>query len=393
MSIRWEWLFVLALVGCADSVVDDEGGSAFVEIGDERADSLDPLYLRAAGMSLWAEPRIVPDGDRFIVAARTSHDLREVTALLDGKSVDAAQRSTRKFEVYLSAEELVSNLEGAPLVVELFTRSGLLRHAMFAPRARFGPSSGSSKIYPWRAIDPVIVARETVFRGRLTTPSDFVELGGRNDDDSEPEVWREDERHWVADFPAFVLPWAASPTEDAVSFVGTTADGRTYGRDVQIVMELEKLGLTSDAPDTVWPAPTCTASVKECVQARGEDADLEACGSTAEVRPCLGAEPVDDLPVLKERFADAFRAHLIEYYAQHGADIASMGGNTRPQALVSVDTAKMTEVTDSDEVPSGHDLADHRVLTHPDVVFPGSDIIWFAIFGSDGSLLEIYDFN
>ena len=383
-------------LGCAETTVDpDEGETAEVGFDDARADSLEPLYLRAAGMSIWAAPGIVPEEEEWVLSARTSYDLASVAATIHGAEVGARLTSARKFEVRMTAAQVAENLAETPLVVELRTRSGLVRHAMFVARARFGASSGSSKIYPWRNIKPVVVARETTFRGRLTTPADFVSLDGRNDDDSEPEMHQEDERHWIADFATWALPWAANPTEDAVAFVGEDAAGRIYSRRVPIVFEIAKLGITSESPQEAWPAPACADAVRSCVEQHDADRDdLEICGSASQVHPCLPQASDDDIEDWKPRFASAFRKHLIAYYGEHESDIAQMGGNTRPEALLIVDTRKIAEITDPDEVPSGHDLRDFRVFTHPDVIFPGSDTLWFGVFDrASGQLVEIYDFN
>jgi hypothetical protein len=35
---------------------------------------------------------------------------------------------------------------------------------------------------------------------------------------------------------------------------------------------------------------------------------------------------------------------------------------------------------------------DHQILVHPDVVFPGSDMVWFGVY-ADGALVEVLSFN
>ncbi|MFU8806577.1 MAG: hypothetical protein ACNA8W_22395, partial [Bradymonadaceae bacterium] len=178
---------------------------------------------------------------------------------------------------------------------------------MFTTRARVGYSSGSSKIYPWKNFAPVIVGHETMFRGRMTTTGEFVSARGHTDDESDPIMRKEDETHWIVDFPAHRLPWAAHPTEDPVAYVVEDAEGRGYSRNVHIVVELSSLGITSDAADVAWPAPTCTAQVSACVEGLGQSADLEACGSVARVRPCLDEVPYDNTETLKSAFATGLR--------------------------------------------------------------------------------------
>lgn len=94
------------------------------------------------------------------------------------------------------------------------------------------------------------------------------------------------------------------------------------------------------------------------------------------------------------RFASDLTIALVDWYAAHGDDVAQMGGNTLPQAQAAVSVELVDEVTDPDEDPYAYDPAVFQVFRHPDVVFPGSDIVWFGAYRRDtGALVEIYDFN
>jgi hypothetical protein len=54
----------------------------------------------------------------------------------------------------------------------------------------------------------------------------------------------------------------------------------------------------------------------------------------------------------------------------------------------------VVEITDADEDPHGHDLSKFVVYSHPDVVFPGSDTVWYAAYDrTSGMLQSVYDFN
>jgi hypothetical protein len=95
-----------------------------------------------------------------------------------------------------------------------------------------------------------------------------------------------------------------------------------------------------------------------------------------------------------ERFAADLKDHLVEYYAAHGSDIAAMGGSSLADAQAAVSVSKVSLLSDPDEDPFAHDLTTTTVLSHPDVVFVGSDIVWFGAYdNASGELLEVYDFN
>ncbi len=208
-------------------------------------------------------------------------------------------------------------------------------------------------------------------------------------------VRRQDATRWIADFSASAFPWAASPTEDAVVYVAETASGARYSRDVHMTVEISALGVTSADPTEAWPAPVCEELVRGCIQDLGRDADLEPCGSVAEVGACLDELPQpEDIEASKRTFANGLRHALLDFYAAHEAEVVASGGNPRTEALRLVDTADVEEVTDPDEDPSGHDLNDYLVLTHPDVVFVGSDTVWFGVIDrTSGELVDVFDFN
>jgi DNA uptake protein ComE-like DNA-binding protein len=92
-------------------------------------------------------------------------------------------------------------------------------------------------------------------------------------------------------------------------------------------------------------------------------------------------------------FAEDLKAALVAHYAQYGTDIAMMGGNTLAAAQSAVTQGSVQEIVDPDENPLGFDLSAHRVFAHPDVVFPGSDMVWFGVYTNAGSLVAIEPFN
>ncbi len=385
----------LLLAACADTApVPGQPETDTINLTDDAADSLEQLRVRADGMTVWAEPRVLSE-NTWLFQARTSHSLTAVSATVNGDAAPAKLVSARKFEVRLTAKQMEDNLAEIPLFVTVRTVSGLHYNIMLGARARFVDTTGSSKLYPWKNIAPIMVGRDRVFRGRVTTPASIVMLAGWNDDDSEPISSQEDATHWMLDWYPGTLAWSAHPTEDALYLVGDDAAGNRYRRTAPIHIEVSKLGVSNQAPTVAWPPQHCASMVTRCLADFDTSRDdLEACGTAAEVSACLADVPVDDTPVWIQRFAGDFRRHLISYYGQHEADIVGSGGNTRPQALLAVDSARIEEVTDPDEVPSGHSLDDNRVFTHPDVTFPGSDIVWFGVYNrASGDLVDIYDHN
>jgi hypothetical protein len=104
--------------------------------------------------------------------------------------------------------------------------------------------------------------------------------------------------------------------------------------------------------------------------------------------PVAGCAAVVDA----DRFADDLRDALVAHYAQYGSDIAMMGGNDLAAAQTAVDANAVEVVQDPEDNPTGYDLVDHQILVHPDVVFPGSDMVWFGVY-ADGALIEILSFN
>ena len=101
-----------------------------------------------------------------------------------------------------------------------------------------------------------------------------------------------------------------------------------------------------------------------------------------------------DAAVDASRFADDLRAALVDHYAQYEDDIVGPGGNTLSQAQDAVDASLVVELTDPEEDPEAHDLSVFRVFSHPDVTFPGSDIVWFGAYdAASGALALVYWYN
>ncbi len=108
----------------------------------------------------------------------------------------------------------------------------------------------------------------------------------------------------------------------------------------------------------------------------------------------FGVAPVEGCAATVDAnvFADDLRDALVAHYAQYGSDIAMAGGNDLPTAQAAVDAASAELVADPEDNPTGYDLATHQIFVHPDVVFPGSDMVWLGVY-TDGALVDVLSFN
>lgn len=202
-------------------------------------------------------------------------------------------------------------------------------------------------------------------------------------------------------------PFRTIAEVDAVSYVGPSALARLLAyADAAgwIPSDADPFGVYDNVPFTVGEAAATLALANGADLVWLDDTlglDSRAVGSIA------GARPIADLPTLaglpwvgesalralkraatvepsevpiEQRFVADLEPTLVTWYGQHGADAAAMGGNTLAQAIAALDPALVVELTDPEDDPYGHDFDRFRVLTHPDVVFPGSDMVWFGIY-------------
>ncbi len=99
-------------------------------------------------------------------------------------------------------------------------------------------------------------------------------------------------------------------------------------------------------------------------------------------------------PSAESLFASDLSEALVGWYATHGADVEAMGANSLVAAQAAVSSQAMSEVLDPEEDPHGHDLSTTQVLSHPDMIFPGGDAVWFAAYDRKTmTLLEVYSFE
>lgn len=161
----------------ADGPGEDEtlpwsGDSETVLVDDDKADSGEPLRVRADGMTIWFRPALEAIGEggaqRFVVRGRTSRNLADAFSFVPD---DAFGRATvtgpRTFEIELDAHETNSVLFGNRLLVRLETIDGRTYTAMVRARARVVGVAGTGAIFPSAAIGAVYVDREVSYRGSV----------------------------------------------------------------------------------------------------------------------------------------------------------------------------------------------------------------------------------
>jgi hypothetical protein len=391
-------LFGLVLIACGG-----ESGSSpepstgpdgeTINLEDGKFDSVGEVKVRATAVTVWVDTTLEwRDAEQaFVLSGRASKDLAGVSAFLHSRPVAlASQISARKFELALGRDDLLDVLRGERVFIELLAGAGSVPKYTLSVkiRARIENTSGSSKIYLHKNIVPVLLDGEVIYRGRATVALGYTDLTGTNDDDSEPQTSQENDKLWKIDWASWALWLSASPPEDAMHFSVADTGGARVRRQGEIHIKLRQLGITTLPPFEVWPVPACEQQVSDCLtQLSG--GDTENCGEAAEVQLCKKSTGPS-----AGQFASDLTSHLVSYYAAHGSDIAATGGNTLADAQAAVDVGKITTLTDPDEDPHAHDLTSVTVLSHPDVIFPGSDIVWFGAYETaSGKLLEVYDFN
>ena len=351
-------LAALSLAACVDADVptgEDGIGDLDEVVVDDKADTTE-IRARIDGLTVWIDRAVVLGNDgsrRFSLGGRTSRNLTRLdTTGRDAPAGEGRVRSARTFELQLDDAELGRVLAGAPLFVTVTTSTGAPATAAVWLEPRTVRTSGTSRVYLSTKLTATAAGGDTVYRSRATVESSWGNLRATGPAGATAAVAVEDATHWRADW-SLTSVLAAFTSGGAPLSYAVTKGNQVATRLAGVELVVSRLALTRRNPHDVWGATPSLA-----------------------------------------RAADDFRAHLVAYYADHGADITSAGGNTLAQAQAAVDAGAFTAVTDIEEDPFAHDPATHWILRHPDVTHPGSDIAWFVVYRrSDGALVEIYDFN
>lgn len=201
------------------------------------------------------------------------------------------------------------------------------------------------------------------------------------------------------------LPYRTIAEVDAVAYVGPSALARLVAyAEAAGWIPSDPLGVFDNVPFTVGEAGLTLALANSADPGWLDHTvglDSRAVGSIVEARPVADLPTLAGLPwvgesalralkraatavqaevPIEERFVVDLEGTLAVWYGQYGADAAAMGGNTLAQAIDALDPSLVVELTDPEDDPYGHDFDRFRVLTHPDVVFPGSDLVWYGIY-------------
>ena len=357
------------------------------------------LVAKASGITVWIDPTLRPttrfDQPAWAIAGRTSKNIEGVFSFSsDDEFAEAIQVSPRKFEIYMDAGQAAHLLAGYRLLLDLDTQSGNTRQyfASFRIAPRFHDFHGSSKITLHKTVSPFVFGQEIRFRNLIGLASGYESPGATTEGGASPLAIAPSGSSFAMDWSADALVAAATDTDQEIAVTAQKA-GQTVTRFQQTELYVSSFQLIdSGMPLEVWPDPSCTANVRTCLQALpGSQLDRSSCGPAVDVLACVNEVAV---PVDAARFQANLSAHLVGWYADHGADVAASGGNTLAEAQALCSAAKVEEVTNPEEDPDAHDLTQFRVFRHPDVVWPGSDIVWFGAYEkATGALVAIYDFN
>jgi hypothetical protein len=410
MSSRLRFVAAIAafaMLGCATGGAreDEDETAAYVgtgeaiDVDDAKADEAGEIRVRADGLTVWIRPAIETreaEGQiRFVLRGRASRNLESAFSFVpDDPFGTATLVGRRAFEVELLPHEASTLFFGLPLLVSL--------HAPGAPhdgyvvqirgRVRLTQFAGSRSIRIDSSIKPILVGGPTiVYRARATTSSGYESLSVQISDGTGVDVVREHERAFRFDLTYDRLASAIHGALTPTTFTAYGSAG-TVRKTARFSAAISRVAVTYLDPYEVWPAAECDAEVLECLRSLGADTDTEVCGDAFAVTRCSWR--LDAERARAERFATDLRAHLASWYAIHGADVIAADGNDLASAQAAVSSALVTEITRAEDDPLGHDLTTVRVLSHPDVAFPGSDRVWIGAYdrGTD-ALVDLSDFE
>ena len=182
----WVWWLIFAAlvaVGCAEATNDDDLVSSTLEtdFADGRADAPATWRVKADAMTMWVDTTLTPSFSRgktfWTMRGRVSKTLTGFRAYTSaGYHFQAKMVSERRFEILLSEQDVLDVVGGELIYMDFFAQQGAtpMYHGMVNFAARFGDWAGTSSIYVYRAVNPVIVGEHVKFRGRASTRAGFT---------------------------------------------------------------------------------------------------------------------------------------------------------------------------------------------------------------------------
>lgn len=354
---------------------------------DDKADATNEIRARIDGLTVWVDPTLHHTSAGWELEGRASRNLESVFSFVpDDAFATAVTTTARGFKVtFAPGSELNTMMSGLPILIQVRPISGESATAAVWFKPRLTAFTGSTRVYLNTTIQPVWIGGELAYRGGASTAAGWGDLAVWGDGGAGPQVIAQPLRKFRIDWTYDAL--IAAQIVHAAAY----KDGATAEKTGQLEVAVGKLALTRQDPYDAWPR-TCEPAVQACLDALVGTVDTGACGTYRQVQSCGGvsvaAEPT------KAQIQTDLRAHLVGYYATYGADVIAGGGNTLAQAQALVDATKITEVTTPDGDPEAHDLAQFRVYTHPDMIFPGSGIAWFVVYDrATGALVVAYNFD
>lgn len=387
-----------AAVLCGGCGVGEEPSAE--EHAQKEADAVGgELTAKATGITVWLDPVAEPT-TRFgqpawVLRGRASKNIEGVFSFSsDDELGEAIQVSPRKFDIFIDAGQAEHLIAGYRLLLDLDASTGSTRQYFASIRlaSRFHDFHGSSKLTLHKTVTPYMFGDVIQFRNLIGVASGYQNLGAVTEAGASPVAIGPSGSSFAMDWSGAGLV-AAAVSADSEIAVSAQKGSQTATRFQSTELYVKSLQLIAGGmPLEVWPDPTCTPSVRACLQALpAGELDRSSCGAAIDVRPC--ADEVAT-PISAPRFQANLQDHLVTWYADHGADVAAAGGNSLAAAQALCSAASVEQVMDPEDDPEGHDLGRFIVFRHPDVVFPGSDIAWFGAYDrATGALVSIYDFN
>lgn len=397
-KLWWCWLLMCLLVACGSA---DEGESEAMvsstldtDVDDARADAPGTWQVKTPGLTMWVgtvlEPHPVKGDTRWTLRGRVSKTMTGFRAYTASGSAFAGQMvSARKFEVVLTSSEVLDIVAGERVYFDFFAKRGAdpMYHGMVQFAARFNNWAGTSSIYVYRAVNPVIVGDNVKFRGRASTRSGFELDVVYTDDDADPALFDDAPNKYHFDWTPAALHLAADPPEDPVRFRGSDAAQTPVEKSASLEFRLVQMGLGTKSPVAAWPPPRCEPQVRQCLRDL-ETGDTEACGWANEVRPCREAVA---LPLAADaaRFTADLREAIRIWYADHEDDVRALNGRTLDAALRAVDEERVGQLDAAEVDELSYDPAHFDAFFHADPVFRGSDRVWYGVYDHGGTLIWI----
>lgn len=306
------------LPACADTLTEPD--IAFAEAGpsDEKADAATELRVRVDGITTWFRPTLTTymgEGWQvFGLDGRTSRNLSSVFSFVpEDPFGEASAVSARKLHVDLADADVSQLLAGLGLRLQIVAGTKTV-HARLQVGAELGTFAGSSKLWIQRALAPVWVGGQVVYRTEVKAPASLdtlaVRVGeravagvlaqgagafaGSPASGSETDPSRAFAREFRVDF-AFDDVAAAALPGGVITFQGRTASGATLTKTASLSVRVASAELTTDKPWEVWPTDSCAPEVAACVRATPGCGlgDTATCGGARSVSLCVPSACAD----------------------------------------------------------------------------------------------------